>query len=93
MKFDQVTCDGQAEPEAAMPSRARAISLAESLKHMRKKFRLGMPGPLSITLISAWPFLRFTTDLHQTAGRRKLHGIREQVPGHLLQTLGIAANK
>src|SRR6185369_11297572 len=40
MQFDQVTGDGQAETEAAVPPREAAVGLAKAVEHERQKFRI-----------------------------------------------------
>ena len=52
-----------------------------------------MPWPVSTTLISMWSFDRLDEDIDTSALRRELDRIRQQIPDHLLQPAGVAADR
>src|SRR5215510_2218770 len=89
MHLDDVTHDGQAEPQAAIPARVSAVGLAEPLKDVRQELWLNADAGITdrdLNLSSGAPQPR----LDAPAFVRKLDGVREQVPHGLLQTAAVA---
>ena len=91
--LDEVLDDRQAEPEAAVRPREALVGLAEALEDVGQELGRRCPTPVSATVTSdrAEP-TRSMPDAYAAAGRRELDGVREQVPEHLLQPLGVAVD-
>src|SRR5262249_2689693 len=87
--LDDVTHDGQAETQAAILARVRAVSLAEPLEDVRQEERLDADASIAdrdLDLVSGAPQPGFDAP----AFVRELGGVREQVPDGLLQTAAVA---
>ncbi len=75
-----------------MRSGARAIALAETLEDVRQQLRAD-PHPGVAHRDRHLRIHALQLHLHPTALRRELHRVAEQVPHHLLETVGIAADR
>src|SRR5262249_20541256 len=87
--LDDVARDGQAETQAAIPARVRAVSLAEPLEDVRQEERLDADAGIAdrdLDLVSGAPQPR----LDAPAFVCELDGVREQIPDGLLQTAAVA---
>src|SRR5256885_627188 len=90
VELDDVLDDGQSEPEAAVRARRAAVALAEALEDQRKELAgdalagvgHGDAHGVALELVGA--------DGDRAARRRELDRVREQIPDHLLQALGVA---
>src|SRR5689334_9159471 len=81
--------DCEAEPEAAVSPRCRAVSLPKTIEHVRQKVGLDpdtrvVHDDLNVRIDT------LQRDLDHAALPRKLHAVRQQVPNDLLQTFTIA---
>ena len=81
--------DAQPEAEAALPARGRAVSLPEPVEHGGKKVRANALAAVTNDK------LRLATsgcqvDLHESAGRRELDAVPDQVGHNLLEPRGVA---
>src|SRR5678815_572050 len=91
VNFHEMSGDSQAQSKpAVLPSR-RAISLSKSLKYVRQKFLADTTARVRNSHFSRAANTRdFHADTPTTLS--KLHRVRQQVPNHLLQPVGIARN-
>ena len=84
MTFGQAPTDRQAKAQAAEPLRDRLVALVEGVKNLRERRGLdtdsgvGHLDDQGITLVAA-------SDDDPPAARGELHGVLDQVPGHLLK--------
>src|SRR6185369_2221711 len=91
MYFDEMPRDRQPESKTTMLSRRRAVSLSETFKNVRQKLRTdSLTGVRNANLNSRSHLRDFHA--HAPAALRKLHCIRQQVPNHLLQPVGVSGN-
>ena len=84
--------DGQADPEAPVPSRGARVGLPEVLEHVGKKLRrdaLAAVGDdhLEIGLHAV------QVDANRPSLRSELHGIGEQIPDDLLEPVAVASHQ
>ena len=89
VELDQVADDGEPETEAAAPPRRGAVGLAERLEDVWQEARrdaLAGVGDANLRLAAG------LNDVHvdAPAGRGELDGVREEVPHHLLEAVGVA---
>ena len=92
VQLDDVADDRQAQAEAAGLARRAGVGLAEPLEHERQELRLNADAgvaddDLDVRVDALEPHL------HAAALRRELDGVRQQVPDHLLQAIGIAGDR
>src|SRR5438128_3708762 len=87
VKLDDVLHQREAEPEAAVRARARAVALAERLEDVRNELRRDPDARVGDDDLDARLGAR-ETHAHAAARRRELDRVREQVPDDLLQTIG-----
>src|SRR5215475_8476287 len=83
--------DSQAETQAAVLARGRAVSLAEPLEDVRQELRLDAYAGVAdsdLDLVSSAPQSRFNAPTFV----RELDRVREQIPYGLLQAAGVAKN-
>src|SRR5262249_26986862 len=91
MQLDQVFDESQAEAEAAVPSSARRVGLAEAVKDVWQEIRADAFARVAHGDANVWVHalqLRFDA----TALRRELDRVGEQVPDDLLQPVRIAGD-
>jgi hypothetical protein len=83
MKFDQMSDNGQSQPESANLSGAARISLPEAIEHVGQELSTDTLAGVRYTQLNV--FVRsFERQFDATAGRRKFYGVREQIPDDLL---------
>ena len=92
MELREAAHERQPEAEPAVRSGARAIVLAETLADVRQQLRAD-PHPGVAHRDRHLRIHALQLHLHPTALRRELHRVAEQVPHHLLETVGIAADR
>src|SRR5262249_50889822 len=90
VKLHQGLHDGQPEPQPAVAARDRRITLTKTVEHVRQEIRGNtytavLDNDLDVGVDS------LQHDLDPAARGRELHRVREEVPQHLLQPVGIAA--
>ena len=87
------SCRAIARPSPSPPrSRVVPASAWRNRSNTCGRNPVAMPTPLSRTVNSTWPPTRVERHRDPAAARRELDRIREQVPDHLLQPLGIAGH-
>ncbi len=92
MKLDEVADDRETEADAAVRARRAAVRLAKALEDVRQE--IGRDADARIAdddfdvRVDA-----LDADLHDPLFRCELHGVRNEVPHHLLQAVGIAGNR
>src|SRR5438445_782627 len=92
VQLDDVTHNGEAEPEAAVSAADRCLALTEAIEDERKELAAnalarvadGDPRHRGAT---------FEPDIDAAARRRELDRVGEEVPDHLLQTAGIGRHR
>ena len=88
MRLDELTGDGQAEAQATVLARGAAVRLPERVEHVRQE--LGFDAGAAVLNGQDEPVFPRQPDIDLAVRRRELDGVREQVPDHLLQAIGIA---
>ena len=90
MQLDDVLHDCQPESEAAVGARGAAVSLTEAFENVGEE--LARDARASVADDDACSAVGCFVDVNRdcAADRRELHRIREQIPDHLLQPVGIA---
>src|SRR5262245_31738717 len=91
MQFDEIPDDGEAESEAAVLAGEPAVGLPETLEQVRHKFRVD-PLPVVLHYELGELVASFRREPHVTAACGELHGVRQQVPHDLLETIRIPGN-
>src|SRR5262245_25671966 len=89
MHLDDVSDDGQADAQAAILARGRAVGLAKPIEDVRQKSGIDAYAGVrerDLDLALDAPEARFDAP----AFIRELDGVREQIPDDLLQTVGVA---
>src|SRR5262245_33838962 len=91
MQLDQVFDERQAKTEAAVPSGARRVGLAEAVKYIGQEIRADAfarvaHGDANVRVNALQP--RFDA----ASLRGELDGVGEEVPDHLLQANGVAGD-
>ena len=84
----QIVHDRQAEPEAAVATRRRAVGLPEAVEHVRQKGGIDADAGIRDLDPDAPVDLR-RADRDAAAVRRELDRVRQQIPQHLLQARGV----
>src|SRR5688500_17372114 len=89
MHLDEVSYDREPAPEAALRPRARSVRLPERIEHAGQKCLLDADARVGDIDLVDGPVAR---ELYgDDASRwRELDRVRQQIPDHLLQAVGIA---
>src|SRR6185369_59378 len=91
MYFYQMPGDGETKPQPAMVPGGCAVSLPEPIEHVwQKLFPYAVPGIGNTDFNCSTKLQDLNANTPATV--RKLHGIRQQIPNHLLQPILIAGN-
>src|SRR6202011_1097621 len=88
VEFCDMSNNGQPEPEARMPSRGTAITLAEPVEHEGEDVGRDTLARVADDNLQVRVDPQHV-DLDSAAPRRKFDGIREQIPHRLLKALTI----
>src|SRR5690606_22495275 len=88
VQLDDVPDEREPETEATDPSRGRAVRLLEAIEHVREKARIDAGAGIGHAEDDVRPLLP-DLDPNATVRPGEFHRVREQVPDHLLQALGI----
>ena len=83
MQLDQVTDNRQPQAEPALLPRDRRVGLAEAVKHVRQELRVYADAAVAHTHLDVGVGAP-QTDFDPPILRRKLDGVRHQIPDDLL---------
>lgn len=89
VQLGEMANDRQAETEPPEAARRRAVTLAEAIKHVRKKVLVDALAGVGNDQLGL-PFGAPDDDVHLAAQGRELDRVRQQVPEDLLQAIRIA---
>src|SRR5215813_6781980 len=89
--LDQLSRQRESQSETAGAPAARRASLLIAVEHVRQKFRFDALSGVTNGDLDVGVFA-LQTDLDAAAFVRELDGVREQVPNHLLQAIGVAGD-
>jgi hypothetical protein len=91
VQLDEMPHDGEPEPHAAGAARRDVLRLAEAGENVREE--LGRDAATGVAHAQHELLLAtFESHLDAPARRRELDGVRQQVPHHLLEPIGIAGH-
>src|SRR5581483_3327003 len=88
---DQRADDRQAEPEAAVRSRRRAVALAKALEDVQEEVRWNALSRV-VDADACDPVVLLETDVDAATGRRVLDGVRQEIREHLPQPRDVAGH-
>src|SRR5437868_3306294 len=88
MQFYQVPHDRQSQPQTAMLSRTTAFGLPETIKDVRQKLCSDSQAGIA-DLDDDAGLHAFHRHLDASTTWRELDRVRQQIPGNLLQSIGI----
>jgi Putative transposase len=91
MHLHEFSHNRQAEPQTSMGWRHRAIGLAKSFEDDRQHFGANADADVSDANHDLRPHA-LDPNVHPAMPRRELHGVRQEIPEHLLQPLWIPAD-
>ena len=92
MELDDVPRNGEAQAEASVGSRRRAIGLLEALEDVGQK--LGFDAlPVVRHAESQGRIDALESEMNAATPRRELDGIAQEVPDHLLQSMRVAHDR
>src|SRR5262249_33770923 len=83
--------DGEAEPEAPVPSRGRSVGLPKGLEYALQELAGDPLSRIAYDNVDLGPIAaRLELDLAPLWG--EFHGVREEIPDDLLNAIGIGGN-
>ena len=91
VQLDELPNDGQPETESGMAPGHRAVSLAETIEHVRQEHRIdALAGIDNLDLQIV--FRGYDEEIDATALGRELDRVREQIPDHLLEPANVSVH-
>ena len=92
MQLDQLARDRQAEAQPAILPRETTVGLPKTLEDMRQELRRNAGAAIADHDLEV-RVDAMQSHLHQAVTGREADGIRDQIPDHLLKTIGIPQNR
>src|ERR1700749_1712586 len=92
VQFDQLANDGEAETHASVNPVGAGVGLAKAVEDVRQEFGIDAhPGILHLYLYARAGASQ--PDRYLPVRVRELDGVRDEIPDHLLQAVGVAVNR
>src|SRR5262245_20371718 len=92
MHLDQFARDRQSESQPSILARETTVGSSKALEDMRQELGRNAGAAVADYDLEVRTHV-MQSDMHQAVTGREADGIREQIPDHLLKTVGIPENR